>query len=153
MSVVFVVIPAVVVGWPVLCGAIAGAAATLGYRALNTGQSLSVEEPEDRLVEITLESSEVIADAMKRESEFAVRKDDITATFRRAADGRCQVHVTGKDTTDEELRTIGRELVGRVTQQYAYNKVLSELKKQGFTVAHEEVTADQAIRIRVSKYV
>ena len=34
MSVVFVVTPMVVAGWPILCGAVAAAAASLGYKAL-----------------------------------------------------------------------------------------------------------------------
>lgn len=90
---------------------------------------------------------------MARESQFTIRKDDVTATFSRAADGRCTVHVRGEKKTDQELQTIGKELVGRVTQQYAYNKVVSELKSQGFTVTNEEVANDQSIRIQVSKFV
>ena len=59
----------------------------------------------------------------------------------------------GDNKTDAQLQAIGQELVGKVTQQYAYNKVVTELKSQGFTVTDEEVTADQAIRIHVTKYV
>ena len=152
MSVVFVVAPAVVASWPLLCGAVAGAAAVLGYKALSAGETL-MDEKVDRSVEVSLEGSEVIADAMKRESEFVITNGDITARFSRAADGRCTVHVSGHNVSEEELSAAGRELVGQVTQQYAYNRVVSEMKKQGFTITSEEVGTDRTIRINVRKFV
>lgn len=153
MSVVFVVAPMVVAGWPLLCGAAAAAAGALGYKALAREEIIEAEDATERFVEIPIEDSQVIAESMARESQFAIRKEDVTATFSRSADGRCTVHVAGQNKTEEELSAIGRELVGKVTQQYAYNKVVTELKTQGFTVTSEEVTNDQAIRIHVSKYV
>lgn len=153
MSVVFVVAPAVVASWPVLCAAIAGAAGALGYRSLKQAAEVEDVGPIDTRTQVSLEAGEVVAESMQRESEFVVAKGDVTATFRRAADGRCLVHVAAENKSEAELTAVGRELVGRVTQQYAYNKVVTELKRQGFSVTDEEVTADQAIRIRVSKYV
>ena len=154
MSVVFVVAPAVIAGWPILCGAVAAAAGTLGYKSLKCGQEIELDIPNiQNSVEIPLEDSQVIADTMARESQFAIHKDDVAATFSRAADGRVSVHISGDNKTDSELDAIGQELIGRVTQQYAYNKVLTELKQQGFSVTSEEVANDQTIRIHVSKYV
>jgi hypothetical protein len=153
LSVVFIVAPAVVASWPVLCGAIAGAAGLLGYRAIKGGTETAAKGSAEKSVEIPLEGSQVVADAMKRDSRFSVQRDDVTATFTRDADGRCTVHVAGLNRSDEELAELGQELVDRVTQQYAYHKVVSELKSRGFTVTHEDVAADQTIRIHVSKYV
>ncbi len=156
MSVVFVVTPMVVAGWPLLCGAVAAAAGSLGYKALTREQKMcdtDIEREAECCVEIPIEDSQVIADSMARESEFTIVKGDVKATFSRLADGRCTVHVSGKNHTDAELDSIGRELVGRVTQQYAYNRVVSELKAQGFSVTNEEVAKDQSIRIQVSRYV
>lgn len=152
MSVVFVVTPMVVAGWPLLCGAVAAAAASLGY-ALAAEHTECAETATAKQVEISMEDSQVVAESMARGSEFTICKDDVAATFSRSADGRCVVHVSGENKTDAELTQIGEELVGRVTQQYAYNKVVTELKAQGFTVTGEEVTNDQTIRVRVSKYV
>lgn len=157
MSVVFVVAPAVIVGWPILCGAVAAAAGALGYNSLKCGQETEIDldslGASKNCVEIPLEDSQVIADTMARESQFTINKDDVAATFYRAADGRVSVHVSGDNKTDNELDAMGQELIGRVTQQYAYNKVLTELKQQGFSVTSEEVANDQTIRIHVSKYV
>jgi len=152
LSVIFLVAPTVVVGWPALCAAIAGAAGALGYKVLETASDLEALE-EQSIAEVSIEGSEVVAEAMKRDSQFVITRGDIAAVFRRGADGRCVVHVSGKNKTDEALRKAGQELLGRVTQQYAYNKVVTELKNKGFTVTSEEVSADQTIRIHVSKYV
>lgn len=154
MSCMFVVVPAVAVGWPLLCGAIAAASASLGYKALTTDANLNTDKVDlEQSVDITLDNSSIVAESMKRESRFVITRDDIVATFERAANGRCVVHVTGKNRSDHELNAIGKELVGRVTQQYAYNKVMTELKSQGFTVNEEEVSNDKTIRIHVSKFV
>jgi hypothetical protein len=151
---VSVLAPAVVAGWPILCGAIA-AAGSLGYRALKCDSAVSCADQSQtqNWVDIPIEDSQVVADSMARESEFVIRNDDVVATFRRSADGRCTVHVAGDNKTESELAAVGRDLVGRVTQQYAYNKVISELKAQGFSVTNEEITNDQTIRIRVTKFV
>ncbi|MHB1455457.1 MAG: DUF1257 domain-containing protein [Armatimonadota bacterium] len=153
MSVLFVVAPAVIVSWPILCGAIAGTASLLGYKVLSAKKESFIEEEHDVSAEVELQGSEVIAEAMKRDSEFAITNGDVSAVFRRGIDGKCVVHVSGQGKTEEELSAIGTQIMGHVTQQYAYNKVVSELKTQGFTVTQEDVSADQTIRLRVSKYV
>jgi hypothetical protein len=149
----FVVAPAIAAAsWSLLSAAVAGTAAALGYKVLDAEKSL--EEIEcDNSVEVELEGSQVIAENMRRESQFVISNGDITATFARSADGRCTMHVAAKNMTEEELSAAGREIMGQVTQQYAYNKVLTELKGQGFTVSHEEVAEDKTIRIKVCKYV
>jgi uncharacterized protein YqfB (UPF0267 family) len=152
MSVVFIVAPAVAIGWPILCSTVAGVAGALGYTVLASNKSVVV--PEQRAgVEVDIEGSEIIADSMKRESEFAITNHDVTAVFKRSIDGRCTVHVSGENKTDEQLRAIGQEILNKITQQYAYNKVVTELKKQGFSVTDEEITKDNAVRIRVRKFV
>mgnify|MGYP001049215121 CR=1 FL=1 len=151
MSVEFLVVPAVAASWPVLCGAAAAAAAALGYRTVQESAGTRTAETVQTTVE--LDAGKVVADSMAVGGSLTVAKDDVTATFHRTADGRATVHVAGAGRSDAELEAIGKELVGRVTQQYAYNKVLTELKRQGFTVANEEVTQDQTIRVRVSRYV
>lgn len=156
MSVVFVVAPVVVAGWPILCGAVAGAAGALGYKILKSEncEDLRIDDVEDTSsVEVQLEGSRVIADQMKRDSRFSITNGDVTATFSRSIDGGCTVHVSGRDRTQEQLSEIGRQILGQVAQQYAYNKVVTELKTQGFSVTQESIAADQTIRIRVSKYV
>jgi hypothetical protein len=44
------------------------------------------------------------------------------------------------------------EFVKKVTQRYAYHKVLSEVAKQGYTIETNEVTSDQTISLTVRKW-
>lgn len=157
MSVMITVVPVLVVGWPIMCAAVAAAAATLGYHSVKCGQDIDIinstaGKGSHKSVVIPLEDSQIVGEAMARESQFTINRDDVSATFRREADGRVTVHVAGNNKTERELSEIGQELAGRVTQQYAYNKVVTELKQQGFSITSEEVANDQTIRIRVSKY-
>jgi len=52
---------------------------------------------------------------------------------------------TGTGLTQEQF-------VHRLTQRYAYHKVLTEVRKQGFTVATEETQGDQTIKVVVRKW-
>jgi hypothetical protein len=40
-------------------------------------------------------------------------------------------------------------LIGRVTQQYAYHRIVTELKERNMVVLQEEVAEDKSVRIRV----
>ena len=154
MSVCFVVVPAIAASWPVLCGAVAAATGAIGYRTLRAASDLEKTSTVGQSsAQVTLNGSELLAESMQEGDQFAITNDDVTAVFRRAADGRCTVHVSAPGRTQTELEAIGRDLMNRVTQQYAYNKIVTQMKSQGFTVNTEEVAEDQTIRIRVSKYV
>jgi hypothetical protein len=53
----------------------------------------------------------------------------------------------------ETTRGVGeQQFVQLVTQRYARTKVTTELQKRGYTLASEEVAADQSIHIRVKKF-
>lgn len=158
MSVIIAVAaPLAIVEWPLLCATAAGIASSLGYCVLKDAkqtEELEIQQKEmENSVEISLEKSHILGENLARGSSFILQKDDITTVFKRTTDGGCSVHVSGKNKTDQELRAIGDQLVNKITQQYTYNKVITELKKKGFSVDHEELSQDQTIRIQVSKYV
>jgi hypothetical protein len=52
---------------------------------------------------------------------------------------------TGTGITQEQFVT-------RLTQRYAYHKVLTEVRKRGFTVTEEQTQADQTIKVVVRKW-
>lgn len=149
MSAVCVLTPLVVASWPTIMSVIAGAAASMGYSM--THQEVDEETPVrgKKKVETEIENSEVIADQMGRGQKVIITKGDITIEFGQDARGACTVCVSGSNHTDEELRAIGEEVVGRVVQQYAYHKLMTELKKRNYSVVNEEVLADKSVRVRV----
>jgi hypothetical protein len=58
----------------------------------------------------------------------------------------------GTGYSKADLRRIGQELIDRVTQQYVYNRVVTELKSRKMTVVSEEVAEDRTVRVRVRSW-
>ncbi len=146
MSAVCILTPIVVVSWPVLASAIVGAATSMGFTL--RAEALHQEKPRKHKVETDVPNSEVVADEMGRGEKIVVHRDDVTIEFGRDERGACTVCVTG-DKSDRELRKIGEEVAGRVVQQYAYHKLMTELKKRNCTVVDEQVLEDESVHLRI----
>lgn len=148
MSAVCVLTPLVVSAWPTLAAAIAGAAASMGFSVRS--EPLQAEKrSEETSVETRVENSEVLADATSPGQTIVVQKDNLKITFGQDARGACTVCVSGKGYSEKQLRAIGEEAAGRVVQQFAYHKLLTELKKRDFAVVDEQVLRDQSVQLRV----
>ena len=68
------------------------------------------------------------------------------------ARGALKVCMEGQGKSKAELRKLGQELVGRVTQQSAYHRIVTELKQRNMAIVDEQVTADQTVKIRVRNW-
>ena len=69
--------------------------------------------------------------------------------FSRDARGALKLCLEGSHLTKDQLRELGETLIGRVTQQYVYHRVISELKEREMAIVEERVAEDQTIKIRV----
>src|SRR3954451_24829018 len=150
MSTVLVVTPLVVAGWPVLAAAISGAVGSMGFAMAQRGRSQTrtvVGAPVR--AEMEVEDSEVLAGTGSAGEEMTVERDGVKATFSRDARGALKLCLEGHHLSKAELRALGEELIGRVTQQYAYHRVISELKERQMDVVEQTVGEDRAIHIRV----
>ncbi|MCG8405958.1 MAG: DUF1257 domain-containing protein [Phycisphaerales bacterium] len=150
MSAVCVLTPLVVTSWPILASAIAGAAASMGF-SIQPSCSNEEEErtPLKNGVETEIENSEIIREEMGRGQKIVITKGDITIELGHDERGACTVCVSGSKHSDSELRAIGEEVAGRVVQQFAYHKLMTELKNRNYSVVDEEVLADESVRVRV----
>jgi hypothetical protein len=81
--------------------------------------------------------------------ELVVEKEGIRAVFSRDARGALKLSLEGKNMTKGELKQLGDELVGRVTQQYAYHRIVTELKSRNMAIVEEQDQADPTVKIRV----
>ena len=68
---------------------------------------------------------------------------------RRDARGALRAAWRGKVSRKTELRRLGEELIGRVTQQYVYHRIITEMKNRNMAIVDEEVAEDRTVRIRV----
>ena len=157
MSVVFVVTPIIVGGWPVITAAAAAAAASLGYRQLEStiepqqDETTTTATTEARSVELDIDNVEPLAEGLREDESLNFGDDRIRVTIGRDARGKVTVHADG-DASNEELQEIGASFVHKLVQQYAYQKVASQLKDRGFSIVDEGVNDEQSIRIRFRKF-
>ena len=150
MGAILVLTPLVVGAWPAVAAAIAGAAASMGFSAVGPSAP-SAKQPRGKKVETEIENSELVAESLARGEKIVVQKGDLTIAFGQDERGACTVCVSGEKHSEKELKKIGQEVAGRVVQQYAYHKLVTELKKRNYSLVEEKVLQDQSIQLRVRR--
>lgn len=153
MSTVIVVTPLIIAGWPLLTAAIAGAIGSMGFSmAQNVGSTIgrvSSRRSNTTRAEIEVDDAEILAEAGNTGEQLVVERDGIRAAFSRDARGALKLCVEGEAYTERQLREIGEQLIGRVTQQFVYHRLMSELQEQQMEVVEQRMEEDQSITIRV----
>ncbi len=148
MSAVIVLTPLVVASWPAISAAIMGAVAGMGFAV--QGSTLHEEKRTSRKkVETEIDNSEIVADGMAPTEKIIVQRAGVTIEFGQDERGRCTVCVSGAGQSKKQLKEIGEEVAGRIVQQFAYHKLVTELKNRNYSVVDEEVLADQSVRLRI----
>lgn len=148
MGATIILTPLVVASWPLLASAVAGAAASMGFALQSAAEQDEVNALRTKGVEVELENSSVVAEQMERGRTMVITKGDLRIEIGRDDRGGCRVCVTG-GRNERDMRAIGEEVAGRIVQQYAYHKLVSELKRRNYQVVDEEVLADQSVRVRI----
>jgi hypothetical protein len=153
MSTVIVVAPVIIASWPAITAAVSAAVGAAGFAMARREDELC-EEEESTLgrAEIEIENSEILGDSVSGAEEIVVQRGDITARFVRDARGALKVCVEGGGLSKGQLRAIGDDLIGRVTKQYVYHRLVTEMKGHNMAVVHEEVDEDRTVRIRVRNW-
>jgi hypothetical protein len=148
MSAVVVVTPLVIASWPVITAAVTAAISSLGFSIAQQDELTRQGRTKTR-AEIDVEDSEILAEAGGLRQELVVERDGLRAVFSRDERGALRLCMEGEGFSKAQLRQIGEELIGRVTQQFVYNRLVTELKERHMNIVDEEVTEDRTIKIRV----
>jgi hypothetical protein len=149
MSAVIVVTPLVIGSWPVITAAITAAISTMGFSLAQRAELQRQGIGTKARAEIDVEDSEILAEAGGLRQELVVERDGIRAVFTRDERGALRLCMEGEGLSKSQLRELGEELIGRVTQQFVYHRLMTELKERHMNVVDEEVTEDRTIKIRV----
>ena len=153
MSTVIVVTPLIIAHWPAITAAVTAAIATMGFAvARDAAAELRDHTQTKTKEEIEVDNAEILADAAGREEAIVVQREGIRATFTRDARGTLRVCMEGTGLSKADLRRLGQDLIDRVTQQYVYNRVVTELKAQKMTIVSEEVAEDRTVKVRVRSW-
>jgi hypothetical protein len=146
MSTVLVVAPIVIANWSAITAAVAAGVATAGFTAAAaTEEAIVQSQPGLTREEIEVPESEILADSHGGGERIVVQNGGIRAVFSRDARGGLKVCMEGQGVSKAELKRLGEELIGRVTQQYVYHRLVSELQSR-------KVTKDNAVKIRVRSW-
>ena len=154
MSTVLVVTPIFIASWPAVSAAVTAAVATMGFTITGMTPSARVLQPtrnrhaKKSKWRIAKSSRMRLAPMQKSLSNVM----EIRATFSRDARGGLRLCMEGKGMSKSQLRELGEELLGRVTQQYAYHRIVTELKERNMTIVDEQMTEEQSVKIRVRNW-
>ena len=158
MSVVLVLTPVVIGGWPTITAAVAGAAAAMGLAISQRARdevkvaAQNQLQAQQNVVEVEVADSEVLAENLVTDEEIVLTKGTVELRVRRDERGRCVVCASGLGHTDAELKTMAEEFAQRMTQCFVYNRVMSEVKDRGFNVVNEEQMEDETVRIHLRRW-
>lgn len=155
MSTVMIVAPVVIANWSVISAAVGAAVAAAGFSAVAGTAAQAAQDLAARGVtreEIEVPDSEILAASAGTGERIVAEKEGIRAIFSRDARGALKVCMEGSGVTKEELRRVAEDLLGRVTQQYVYDRLMTELAARNVAVIAEEVTEDAAVKIRVRSW-
>jgi len=150
MSAIIVMTPVVIAAWPVISAAVVGAVGAMGYAAV--ASSIEQETETKNSINLEIANSDVAAENMSREEELLFSKGDINLSIKKDIRGKLKICVTGKNHSDAELTRIGTEISQKITQQFIYNRVISELKSSDFSIIDQEVGEDETIKIQVRNW-
>ena len=150
MSCVVVIVPVLIASWPVMSAAVTAAVGSMGFAIIRNAGAAEVKTTAKARskAEIEVENSEILGEVASAQT-IVVERDGIRATFTRDERGAMKVCLDGEGHSKEELKRVGQELVDRVTQQYVYHRVVTELKQRNMNIVDEEVAADRTVTIRV----
>jgi hypothetical protein len=149
MSVVFVVIPAVMGGWPLISAAAAAAAASLGGKLIPKEVAGEIFRPQEVDLPVDGEVEGSIGEGERE--EIFLQQEDVFYRLYRTEEGELRLHVDSLKRSKSELQRLGEQMLGRIRQQLAYHKLVTELKKEGFDVVEEALEGGE-IRLKVRRF-
>ncbi|MDR1612880.1 MAG: DUF1257 domain-containing protein [Planctomycetota bacterium] len=99
-------------------------------------------------VELCLNNAHEVTGVAAGGDGMAFRGDGVTLIFFRDASGQGAVRVTG-EKCEEELRVLGEKFAGRIVQQYAYHRIVNEMRERNMNIVEEETAEDGTVRLVV----
>jgi hypothetical protein len=152
MSTVVVLAPIIIANWPVITAAVTAAVGSMGFAAVRAADQIGQRTETTVREEIEVDNSEILREATGGGEQLVVEREGLRAIFTRDARGALRVCMEGSGYTKADLRRLGEEIIDRVTQQYVYHRVVTELKARNMNIVDEEVLEDRTVKIRVRSW-
>lgn len=142
-----------ILGLPRAIGQLAGlisvaASAAAASCGLRLDETLAGRDAAGNSVELCLSNADEVTSGLSVGKSTAFRGDGVTVVFHQDEEGNSAVRVSGEKSV-EELRAIGENFAKRVVQQYAYHRVVTEMRSRHMNIVEEEVEEDGTVRMLV----
>ncbi len=150
MSSVCVLTPVIVGAWPAVAAAVASVAVSMGMSIVLPEELHGFDTTRERKKVITeVPNSDVLAEELGINEKISMVQGDTLIEISREAEGSIRVCVTGETLSKSELAKLGDQVAGRIVQQFAYHRLMEELKNRNYTIVEESVERDNSIQVRV----
>lgn len=152
MSVCIVTVVLVPVGVNLLSGAmlaaLAATAALMDLTPENEKNRAAQTDAAEKTVDLCVNNPSEVAGDLAPGQSVSFSKPGLKVVFFQDIDGQIGVRVTGRES-EAELKRMGEALAQKLVQQYAYHRLVTEMKARNMNVVEEEVEQDGTVRLRV----
>ena len=80
-------------------------------------------------------------------------RDGISVVFSRDHSGKFSVCVAGQNKSKSELQQMGQQISQQIVQQYAYHRLVTELKSRNFQIVTEQHQEDGTVKLQARTFV
>lgn len=128
----------------IIGSAVHAAAASLDLRVADDTENMTAANS----VTLCLDNAaEVVAGASFRQ-KMQFTNDQVTVEFSVDTDGQASVRTFGNKSEDK-LRELGETMAKRIVQQYAYHRVVTEMRERNMNIVEEDIDEDGTVRMLV----
>jgi hypothetical protein len=132
----------------VMMAALAATAASLDLSPENEKNNAARADAAEKTVDLCVNNISEVAGDLAPGKSVSFSRPGLKVTFFQDVDGQVGVRVTGRQS-EAELKRLGEALARKLVQQYAYHRLVSEMKARNMNVVEEEVEEDGTVRMRV----
>lgn len=139
-------------------GSLSALGGMVAAAALAAAQSMGLEQLQDAAqveqfansVDLCVNNTEEVSSGLSMGDKMVFRGKDVMLVFYLDEDGRATVRVSGNQS-EEELRRLGDTMAKKVVQQFAYHRIVTEMRERNMNIVEEEVedgTVRMLVRVR-----
>ncbi|MCC8190761.1 MAG: DUF1257 domain-containing protein [Planctomycetes bacterium] len=147
MSVVIVTVLSLPAASAVMSGFIT-AAAVAAAKSMGLELTDNADATTTTCVDLCIDNPDEVASGISAGGEMTFTGNGVTVEFYQDEAGRSAVRVRGNGTK-AELRAIGETMAQRVVQQFAYHRIVNEMRQRNMNIVEEEVEQDGTVRMLV----
>jgi formylmethanofuran dehydrogenase subunit E len=115
---------------------------------LEPDESAAVTDDQNNRVDLCVDNAAEVSSGLSAGQSVSFSGKGVRVTFYLDAENHTAVRVEGKGSK-AELRAIGDAISKKLVQQYAYHRLVGEMRVRGMNVVDETVEADGTVRLRV----